>query len=155
MGLLTDGLQWWPQVEGLTQHGYTVATFDNRGVGRSTAPPPRYTTSQMAEDVLELLAHLGWNAPSTHLAGISMGGMIALELLCRTPFKSASLLVTTPTGPVHSPFPWNYGGPPAPFFVTTFRQFFDPTLSTRRRELLNMSLNFNADWLVKDSGVSL
>ena len=144
--------QWWPQIESLTAAGFTVATFDNRGVGRSTAPPPPYTTSQMADDALELLGHLAWAPADTHLAGISMGGMIALELLGRTAFRSAALLVTTPTGPTHSPWPWGGGWPPWPFFATTFRQFFDPTLSARDRELMNMSLNFSAGWLIKDSG---
>ena len=166
MGLLTDGAQWWPQVEALAskQHGYTLLTFDNRGVGRSSAPPHqyKYTTSMMAADAFELLEHVGWAPATTHLAGVSMGGMIALEMLTeqgkrqrsahgarRDPFLSASLIVTTPTGPLRSPLT---GSPPLPFFTTLGRQLFDPRLTTAERKMLDMELNFDPGWLAADSG---
>ena len=57
--------------------------LDNRGIGRSDAPLLRYTTSEMARDVVELLDHVGWTAPrQVHVVGASMGGMIAQELVC-------------------------------------------------------------------------
>ena len=163
MGFLTDGAQFWPQLETLCQRGHTVCTFDNRGVGRSSATLPPYTTAQMACDALELLEYLGWTPETTHLIGMSMGGMIALEMLAGSKkikrdrrgrvFQSASLLVTTPTGPVHNPFPWRWGGPPLSTFVSTFRQLFDPTLSEREASLMAMGLNFRRDWLLRDSGL--
>ena len=48
----------------------TKFAFDNRGIGRSSAPLPPYTTSQMAPDALELLAHLGWTPETIHLIGV-------------------------------------------------------------------------------------
>lgn len=61
---------------------YTCLVFDNRGMGESGKPVLRYTTSEMAKDLVELLDHLGWNAPrSIHVVGISMGGMISQELV--------------------------------------------------------------------------
>jgi len=61
---------------------YTCLTFDNRGMGESDKPVLRYTTSEMAKDVVELLDHVGWTQPrSVHVVGISMGGMIAQELV--------------------------------------------------------------------------
>ncbi|KAL7690383.1 putative alpha/beta hydrolase-1 [Plasmopara halstedii] len=73
----------------------SILTFDNRGVGGSDAPVTRYTTSQMAQDTLELMDYVGWK--SAHVVGISMGGMIAIELAASAPKRvcSLSLLVTT------------------------------------------------------------
>lgn len=51
-------------------------------MGESDKPTIRYSTSEMAKDVLELLDHLGWTSSrQIHLVGISMGGMIAQELV--------------------------------------------------------------------------
>ena len=61
---------------------YTCLVFDNRGMGLSDKPLLRYTTSEMAKDVVELLDHVGWTKDrSVHVVGISMGGMIAQELV--------------------------------------------------------------------------
>lgn len=63
---------------------YTCLLFDNRGMGESDKPIARYTTSEMAMDTLALIDHLGWAAPrQLHVIGVSMGGMIAQELVCR------------------------------------------------------------------------
>ncbi|KAI8609101.1 Alpha/Beta hydrolase protein [Chytriomyces sp. MP71] len=81
--------------------GYSVLVFDNRGVGFSDCPKRvgiRYTTSDMALDTLELLQLVGWDR--CHVVGISMGGMIALELATKYPdmIKSLSLTSTTAGG---------------------------------------------------------
>ena len=56
--------------------------FDNRGMGESDKPLLRYTTSEMAKDVVELLDHVGWTQErNVHVVGISMGGMISQELV--------------------------------------------------------------------------
>ena len=61
---------------------YTCLVFDNRGMGESDKPLLRYTTSEMAKDTIELLDHVGWtDERSIHVVGISMGGMIAQELV--------------------------------------------------------------------------
>ncbi|KAI5866978.1 alpha/beta-hydrolase [Durotheca rogersii] len=71
---------------------YSVLVFDNRGAGASGKPLLRYSTSEMARDLLELLDHLGWTAPrQVHVSGGSLGGMIAQELAVLAPDRIASL----------------------------------------------------------------
>jgi pimeloyl-ACP methyl ester carboxylesterase len=51
-------------------------------MGDSDTPLLRYSTSEMAKDVIELADHLGWtSARELHVIGVSMGGMIAQELV--------------------------------------------------------------------------
>ena len=51
---------------------YTTLVFDNRGMGESGKPLLRYTTSEMAKDLVELLDHVGWTEDrSIHVVGIS------------------------------------------------------------------------------------
>ncbi|WDK21708.1 glycylpeptide N-tetradecanoyltransferase [Colletotrichum graminicola] len=79
---------------------YSVLVYDNRGMGESDVPYCRYTTSAMARDALEVLAHVGWDAAprGVHLVGISMGGMISQEIAFAAPalFASVNLLCTAP-----------------------------------------------------------
>ena len=61
---------------------YSNLVFDNRGIGRSDKPLARYSTSEMAKDTRELIDHVGWTRErQLHVIGISMGGMIAQELV--------------------------------------------------------------------------
>lgn len=72
-----------------------ILSFDNRGIGGTDPTWGRYTTSQMADDALALMDHVGWE--SAHFIGVSMGGMISLELAANAPkrVKSLALVVTT------------------------------------------------------------
>ncbi|KAI1660033.1 alpha/beta-hydrolase [Daldinia decipiens] len=71
---------------------YSVLVFDNRGAGESDKPVMRYSTSEMARDLLEVLDHLGWTADrQLHISGGSMGGMIAQEVAVLAPERIASL----------------------------------------------------------------
>lgn len=61
---------------------YSCLVFDNRGMGESGKPVMRYSSSEMAKDTLEMLRHLGWSGErSVHIIGISLGGMIAQEIV--------------------------------------------------------------------------
>ena len=61
---------------------YSSLIFDNRGMGESDKPIARYSTSEMAKDTFEMLDHLGWTAKrQLHVIGVSMGGMIAQEMV--------------------------------------------------------------------------
>ncbi|RMZ66451.1 alpha beta hydrolase [Pyrenophora seminiperda CCB06] len=60
---------------------YSSLIIDNRGIGESDKPTARYSTSEMAKDIVEVIDHVGWiGEREVHVIGISMGGMIAQEV---------------------------------------------------------------------------
>ncbi|KAI8809019.1 Alpha/Beta hydrolase protein [Cladochytrium replicatum] len=95
-------LWWFGEKHG---HEYTALTLDNRGVGNSGAPSGLYSTAEMAKDVLELLAHVGWSR--VHVIGVSMGGMIAQELALQAPkgLVASLFLTSTHAGNLMNPIP--------------------------------------------------
>ena len=74
--------------------------FDNRGAGRSGVPWTPTSIPELAADAAGLLDRLG--IASTHVLGISMGGMVAQELALRFPERVRGLVLggTTPGGPL-------------------------------------------------------
>lgn len=90
MGLGMDINGWIFQVPEFLAH-FKVVIFDNRGIGKTSAPPGPYSTKMMANDTAELMNILG--VESTHILGISMGGMIAQELAINYPKKVRKLIL--------------------------------------------------------------
>ncbi|KAL5511750.1 hypothetical protein ACEPAH_4968 [Sanghuangporus vaninii] len=99
MGLNSTSFSWEPQVEYFGRSGqHSVLVFDNRGVGNSGTPRGPYTTSSMAEDVIVLLDYIGWTEKrQVHVVGVSLGGMISMELSSRIPDRIVSLTLTVTT----------------------------------------------------------
>jgi pimeloyl-ACP methyl ester carboxylesterase len=106
MGLGTQLIHWDIELcERFAERGFHVIRFDNRDAGRSThinAPVPNlmramaglkidapYRLDDMADDAFGLLDHLGIEA--AHVAGVSMGGMIAQTMAIRRPERVLSL----------------------------------------------------------------
>lgn len=86
---------------------YSFLIFDNRGVGGSDKPIMRYSTSEMAKDVVELADHLGWTQErELHVIGVSMGGMISQELVSGryscSPATLSHLATNDSPGPAHT-----------------------------------------------------
>jgi len=71
MGLGADRRMWMLQLPVLTQH-FRCITFDNRGIGDSTAPEGPFTMEQMAADALAVLDEA--QVERAHVLAISMGG---------------------------------------------------------------------------------
>ncbi len=106
MGLGMQLIHWDLELcEGLAERGFQVIRFDNRDAGLSTkidAPVPNvmramaglrieapYLLSDMADDSFGLLDQLG--IERAHVAGVSMGGMIAQTMAIRQPERVLSL----------------------------------------------------------------
>ena len=70
--------------ETASTRGRRRSTDASTGMGYADTPRMRYTTSDMAKDTVELLDQLEWTGKrELHVVGISMGGMIAQELVQR------------------------------------------------------------------------
>jgi pimeloyl-ACP methyl ester carboxylesterase len=78
----------WSQVVPALASRYRVVVFDNRGVGQTSGPDTAITIRQMAEDAAGLLDAIGLGP--AHVAGHSMGGMIAQELVLARPLQVRS-----------------------------------------------------------------
>jgi 3-oxoadipate enol-lactonase len=70
---------------------FTVARYDQRGLGRSAKPDVAYTMADYADDAAALLDTLGWD--TARVLGVSFGGMVAQELALRHPQKVERLLL--------------------------------------------------------------
>ena len=77
---------------------HTVIVFDNRGIGGTTAGAKKFSITQFSEDAGGLLDAL--KIKRADVLGISMGGMIAQELVLGHPGKVGKIiLVSTWCGP--------------------------------------------------------
>jgi thioesterase CepJ len=88
-GLGQPAMAWtlW-MVPALTDAGYSVVTFDNRGMPPSSAPPAPYAIDDMVDDTLALIDHLALER--VHILGYSMGGWVAETLAWRLPGRVRS-----------------------------------------------------------------
>jgi 3-oxoadipate enol-lactonase len=94
-GLGSSGRDWQMQVDFFASD-YRVITVDLRGHGDSDKPRGRYSIAQFANDVAQLLEQTG-DAPA-HVVGLSLGGMVAMELAVSRPSLVRSLVVVN-SGP--------------------------------------------------------
>ena len=103
VGLIGRG--WQPQVDSLRER-FTVITFDNRGIGASTAGPGPLSIELMAQDALAIMDAEGLTR--FHLAGHSMGGVIAQQVALAAPGRvmSLALLCTFPRGAEATRLTW-------------------------------------------------
>ncbi|KMZ12115.1 Beta-ketoadipate enol-lactone hydrolase [Candidatus Burkholderia humilis] len=81
----------WDQMAGYFRNSYTVLRYDLRGHGDTTISSDSFTIDDLADDLAQLLDKLG--APSTHVVGLSIGGMIAQTLAANHEDKVDSLTV--------------------------------------------------------------
>ena len=93
MGYGMRGIVWRPQIDGL-KSDHRVLTYDHPGTGQSDFAETWPTIRDLSRHPLRLLDELDWD--DAHLVGVSMGGMIAQELVLRAPkrFRSLTLIAT-------------------------------------------------------------
>ncbi|WVZ76717.1 hypothetical protein U9M48_024669 [Paspalum notatum var. saurae] len=156
---------WGPQVKGLTgavepvdeeapgddsgaAEGVEVCCFDNRGMGRSSAPAQKsqYTTVIMAKDALALMDHLGWR--KAHVFGHSMGSMIASKLAAMAPDRVASLALLNTTG----------GGyqciPKVDWHMISLAYRFLRARTPEQRAILDLEVHYTKEYLEEVVGTS-
>jgi len=85
--VLVQGMQGvkedWFGLESELSKTRNVLVFDNRGMGETNVTNGPYTVDQLANDVIALIDHVGWNR--IDLMGISMGGMISQLIAIKRP----------------------------------------------------------------------
>jgi len=78
----TSLAMWRPQLEALAQR-FRVIRYDHRGHGDSPVPAGTYRIDDLGRDVLALLDRL--RLDRVHVAGLSLGGMVAMWLAANAP----------------------------------------------------------------------
>lgn len=89
MGHLFSSAMWYPMIPALAAE-HRVIWFDNRGTGESSAPS-KFTVGDMARDAFAVMNAAG--VPAAHVFGMSMGGVIVIEMALQAPQRVTSLIV--------------------------------------------------------------
>lgn len=79
---------WQPFLDDL-ESNYRVIRYDTRGHGGSVTEGAGWTVDDLADDLVDLLQHLGIR--KAHLVGISLGGATAMHLAAREPERVDTL----------------------------------------------------------------
>ncbi|GAB2580975.1 alpha/beta fold hydrolase [Kribbella endophytica] len=84
-----------PFLAGLAKH-FEVLTFDQRGIGTSDRAEGQFSTADLADDAARVMDEAGW--ADAHVFGISLGGMVAQELVLnhRSRVRHLTLGCTSP-----------------------------------------------------------
>jgi pimeloyl-ACP methyl ester carboxylesterase len=89
-GAAADGRTWRPQLNGLS-YEFTVIAWDEPGAGRSSDVPAGFKLADYA-DCLASVIEAAARGPA-HVAGLSWGGTVVLELYRRRPELVATLIL--------------------------------------------------------------
>lgn len=92
--LALDRHMWDAIVARLEPHA-EVLTYDCRGHGQSDRRPGHYTAELFADDLAQLLDHVGWSTSA--VGGCSMGGCVALAFAGLHPTRVTALGLTDTT----------------------------------------------------------
>jgi len=89
---LTGNTNWWDPrwIETLSEK-FKIIAFDNRGAGRTDISDREYSIKLFADDTAGLMDALGISR--ANVLGLSMGGMIAQELVLNYPEKVKKLVL--------------------------------------------------------------
>ena len=101
--------------DGPLPQAFDVLAYDQRGLGQTSTPDSIYTMADYADDAAGLIEAICWSRVC--VMGVSFGGMVAQELVCRHPGTVEALVLccTSPGGEGGSSFPlheiWDLKGP--------------------------------------------
>jgi len=98
-GTIDDPLGGWAALAPLFAHDFRVVLVEHRGHGRTDNPAGFLAFEQMGDDIAELVDELGL-APA-HIAGISDGGVVAIDCGLRRPEMTRSITAVGANYSVH------------------------------------------------------
>ena len=93
-GGFSDVTEWDPQVGALSQ-SYRTIRYDRRGCGRSQPKDVPQMADLWVEDMKQLMDSLGLE--QAYLAGVSYGGMLLIEFLCKYPNMCRAAVIVSAT----------------------------------------------------------
>ncbi|MEM6256315.1 MAG: alpha/beta hydrolase [Cyanobacteria bacterium P01_D01_bin.156] len=111
-GLADHALAWSAVADSLAQHYHPIAV-DMRGHGESSKPENGYDFDTVINDLVQLMAHLGWS--KAHIVGHSWSGKVATCWATRQPECFLSMVLVDPIfvygmpGIFRLTFPFFYG----------------------------------------------
>ena len=84
---------------------FSVAHYDQRGLGQTSTPPMPWTMADYAADTIAFMDFLGWE--SVPVVGTSFGGMVGMNMAVLHPGRISKLVLncTSPGGPEYSSWP--------------------------------------------------
>lgn len=98
-----DRFFWSPVIERLADDA-VILVYDCRGHGQSDKPEGPYRIESFADDLSDLLDHIGW--PSAIVAGASMGGCVSLAFAAAYPARTRALGLIDTTAWYNAPDKW-------------------------------------------------
>jgi 3-oxoadipate enol-lactonase len=99
----TDRTMWNAALPRLAER-FRVVRYDHRGHGTSPVPPGPYELAGLAGDVVELMDALG--VQRAHVGGLSLGGMVAMQLAATRPDRVDRLGLACTSAHVPPPSMW-------------------------------------------------
>ena len=134
----------WNAVAPALSETTAVLTYDCRGHGRSDKPDGPYRVEQFADDLADLLDHVGWR--SAVVAGASMGGCVTLAFAAAYPARAAALGLFDTTAGYDAPDKWEERAATAEAkgleamleFQTT--RWFTDAFRTNRKDVLDAAV---------------
>jgi 3-oxoadipate enol-lactonase/4-carboxymuconolactone decarboxylase len=102
---LGTNLHVWDAQADALQRSFRVVRADLRGHGLTTVTPGPYSIAQMAQDMLAVLDAVG--ASTAHVAGLSIGGLVAQSIAHQAPERVTSLILCDTAMAIPPPEGWH------------------------------------------------
>lgn len=102
---LGTNLHVWDAQADALQRSFRVVRADLRGHGLTTVTPGPYSIAQMAQDMVAVLDAVG--ASTAHVAGLSIGGLVAQSIAHQAPERVTSLILCDTAMAIPPPEGWH------------------------------------------------